>query len=72
MCFGALKKKKKKYPLPFASQTFKLPPLCFAHWNFDSGALSVTVQIQANETDKATVNTSCRALSYLTCHVTIG
>lgn len=30
------------------------------------------VHFQLQETDKASVNTSCQAVSYLTCHVTMG
>lgn len=62
----------KKHPPPFAFLTISPPPVYFAHWKFDSGGLPVAVQNQANDADKASVNTSCQAVSYLTCHVTIG
>lgn len=58
--------------LPFAFLTSRLPPSFFACRKFDSSALPVTVQNLNKETDKARVNTSCQAISYLTCHVTIG
>ncbi len=67
MCSSA--SEKRNCPPPSAFLTIRLPP--FVHCQKFS-AFPVTVQNHAKEPDKASVNTSRQAVSYLTCHVTMG
>lgn len=60
----------KRILLPLLSQTISLPHLYSAHWNFNS---SEHPKIKKRKpTACANVTATCRAVSYLTCHVTMG